>query len=158
MNTVQKVEHWGDLHHAKWLDVVRMLLGVLILCKGISFISQTNIQQDWVLQNNAFGFSGLMAMVVIHIVAFVHIVGGALIIMGLVTRFAVVIQIPILLGAIFFVNATHGLTFLNSELWLSILVFMLLVMFWVIGSGPFSVDNYMKMHSPGYKGEVKSAS
>lgn len=153
MNMVQRVEHWGDVHHAKWLDAVRIILGIIILGKGISFISQTNVQQDWVLQNNGFGFSSLAAMVIIHIVAFVHIVGGALIIIGLVTRFAVVIQIPILLGAIFFVNATRGLSFVNSELWLSIIVCMLLIVFWIVGSGPFSVDNWMKVHSPNYKAE-----
>lgn len=144
MNVVQKVEHWGDLHHAKWLDVIRMALGLLILSKGIAFISNTNMQQEWILQNNTFGFSGLLAVAVIHIVAFVHLVGGLLIMMGLVTRFAAVIQLPILLGAIFFVNITRGFSFLNSELWLSVLVFLLLILFWIVGSGPYSADHWMK--------------
>lgn len=144
MNFVQKVEHWGDVHHAKWLDVIRIILGLLILSKGIAFVSQTDIQKEWILQNNTFGFSGLMAVAVLHIVAFVHLVGGLLIAMGLVTRFAVVIQIPILIGAIFFVNISKGFSFLNSELWLSIIVLLLLVLFWIIGSGPNSVDHFMK--------------
>ncbi|WP_442591578.1 DoxX family protein [Pedobacter sp. AW31-3R] len=145
MNTFQKIEHWGDMHHAKWLDIVRMALGLLILGKGIAFISHTDTQQDWILQHNTFGFSGLMAVAVLHIVAFVHLVGGLLIMIGLVTRFAVVIQIPILLGAIFFVNITMGFSSLNSELWLSVLVLLLLILFWVAGSGPYSVDHYIKI-------------
>lgn len=144
MNIIQKVEHWGDLHHAKSLDIVRIALGLLILSKGIAFISQTNVQQEWILQNNTFGFSGLMAVGLLHVVAFIHLVGGLLIIMGLVTRFAVVIQIPILIGAILFVNSTRGFSFLNSELWLSVIVLLLLVLFWVIGAGPYSVDYLMK--------------
>jgi len=144
MNFVQKVEHWGDVHHAKWLDVIRIILGLLILSKGIAFVSQTDIQKEWILQNNTFGFSGLMAVAVLHIVAFVHLVGGLLITMGLVTRFAVVIQIPILIGAIFFVNIAKGFSFLNSELWLSVIVLLLLVLFWIVGSGPYSVDHFMK--------------
>lgn len=144
MNMVKKIEHWGDEHHTKWLDVIRIALGLLILSKGIAFISDTGMQQEWILQHNTFGFSGLMAVAVLHIVAFAHLVGGILIMLGLVTRFAVVIQIPILLGAIFFVNISRGFSFLNSELWLSVIVLLLLVLFWVVGSGPYSADHWMK--------------
>ncbi|MDT3405192.1 DoxX family protein [Mucilaginibacter terrae] len=148
MNVVQKVEHWGDVHHAKWLDAIRVLLGLIIFSKGIVFISQTGAQQDWILQNSMFSSTALTSMAIIHTVAFVHIVGGLLITMGLLTRFAVVIQIPILLGAIFFVNIARGFTFLNSELWLSIVVLLMLVVFWVVGSGAFSVDHWINMNRP----------
>lgn len=142
MNVIQKVEHWGDIHHAKWLDVVRIALGLLIFLKGISFIADNNIQNEFLLKD-MFGASTLLGEVAIHTVAFVHLVGGILITIGLVTRFAVVIQIPILICAVFFVNITNGFSMLNSELWLSILVLILLILFWVIGSGPYSVDHFM---------------
>lgn len=146
MNVVQRIEHWGDIHHARWLDIIRIFLGLLILSKGIAFISDTDAQKDWMIHNSVFNFSGLMAMAVVHIVAFAHLVGGILITIGLVTRFAVVVQIPILIGAVFFVNLTKGFSPLNSELWLSVIVLMLLILFWIIGSGPYSVDHWMKSH------------
>jgi len=146
MNTVQKIERWGDVHHAKWLDILRIVLGVIILMKGIYFVSNIDTLRGLFVQNSVYGFSGLMAMALTHVVAFVHLVGGVLIILGLVTRFAVVIQIPILLGAVFFVNISKGFSPVNSELWLSVIVLMLLVLFWVIGSGPYSVDHWMKMN------------
>ncbi len=146
MNVVQKIEHWGDVHHAKWLDVIRIVLGLLILSKGIAFAGDTEAQKDWILQNNTFGFSGLMAMALVHTVALAHLVGGVLITIGLVTRFAVVVQIPILIGAVFFVNMSKGFSPLNSELWLSIIVLMLLILFWIVGSGSYSVDHWMKNH------------
>lgn len=144
MSLVQKIEHWGDVHHAKWLDLIRIVLGLLILSKGFAFVSDTEAQKDWIIQNSTFGFSGLMAMALVHTVALTHLVGGVLITLGLVTRFAVVIQIPILLGAVFFVNLTQGFSSLNSELWLSIIVLMLLILFWIVGSGPYSVDHWLK--------------
>ncbi|RQO67374.1 DoxX family protein [Pedobacter sp. KBW06] len=144
MTVIQRIEHWGDVHHAKWLDVIRIVLGILIFFKGIAIVSNTAVLQDLLLENNVFGFSGMMASVAIHIVGFVHLVGGILITLGLLTRFAVVIQIPILLCAVFFVNLSRGFSMLNSELWLSLIVLLLLVLFWVIGSGPFSVDHQMK--------------
>lgn len=144
MTVIQKIEHWGDIHHAKWLDVIRIVLGVLIFSKGIAIVSNTAALQDLLLQNNTFDFSGMMGSLALHIVGFVHLVGGILITIGLVTRFAAVIQIPILICAVFFVNLTRGFSILNSELWLSILVLLLLVLFWVVGSGPYSVDQAMK--------------
>lgn len=144
MTVIQKIEHWGDLHHAKWLDIIRIVLGLLIFSKGIAIVSNTAVLQDLLLQNNVFGFSGMMASLAVHIIGFVHLVGGILITLGLLTRFAVVIQIPILLCAVFFVNISRGFSILNSELWLSIIVLLLLVLFWVVGSGPFSVDHQMK--------------
>lgn len=144
MNMVQKVERWGDLHHAKWLDAVRVVLGLIILSKGIEFAAQVGSQQGLLFPKNSFGFSGLASMVIIHIVALAHLVGGVMITMGLITRLAVVIQIPILVGAILFVNLTQGFTFFNSELWLSVIVLMLLVLFWVVGSGPYSADHYIQ--------------
>jgi putative oxidoreductase len=104
MTVIQRIEHWGDVHHAKWLDVIRIVLGILIFFKGIAIVSNTIVLQDLLLENNVFGFSGMMASVAIHIVGFVHLVGGILITLGLLTWFAVVIQIPILLCAVFFVN------------------------------------------------------
>lgn len=144
MTVIQKIEHWGDVHHAKWLDVIRIVLGVLIFSKGIAIVSNTAALQDMLLQNNTYGFSGLMSSLGLHIVGFVHLVGGILITIGLLTRFAAVIQIPILIVAVFFVNLSQGFSVLNNELWLSILVLLLLVLFWVVGSGPFSVDQVMK--------------
>lgn len=147
MTVIQKIEHWGDLHHAKWLDVIRVALGLLIFSKGIAIVSNTASLQDLLLQNNVFGFSGLMASLAVHIIGFVHLVGGLLITIGLLTRFAAVIQIPILLCAVFFVNLSHGFSMLNNELWLSIIVLLLLVLFWIVGSGPFSADQAMKKRS-----------
>jgi putative oxidoreductase len=144
MNVIRKIEHWGDVHHSKWLDYLRIILGLIIFGKGVSFVSDTSVLQNMITQNNIFGFSGVLISVAIHFVAFAHLVGGILITLGLVTRFAVVIQIPILLFAVFFINLTPGFSTPNSELWFSVLVLFLLIMFWVVGSGPLSVDEGLK--------------
>ncbi|MCZ4225577.1 DoxX family protein [Pedobacter rhodius] len=144
MNVIRRIEHWGDVHQTKWLDFLRIILGLVIFGKGVSFISDTTTLQNLITDNNVFGFSGVLISVAIHLVAFAHLVGGILITLGLVTRFAVVIQIPILMFAVFFVNLTKGFSMPNSELWLSVLVLLLLILFWVIGSGPLSVDEGLK--------------
>jgi len=144
MTVIQKIEHWGDVHHAKWLDVIRIVLGLLIFSKGIAIVSNTAALQDMILQNDTYGFAGFMSSFGLHIAGFVHLVGGLFITIGLLTRFSAVIQIPILLCAVFFVNLSRGFSALNNELWLSIIVLLLLVLFWIVGSGPYSVDQAMK--------------
>jgi len=52
---------------------------------------------------------------------------------------ACLIQIPILLGAVFFVSTNEEMLRPYSELLLSILVLLLLIYFLIAGNGPWSV-------------------
>jgi len=145
MNLIQRVEHWGDAHHPRWLDALRIMLGAFIFAKGISFIADTDSIAR-VMENTNFQLSIWSA---VHYIAFAHLVGGIFIALGLVTRIAIAFQLPILFGAVFFVNITNGFSFLNSELWISIVVLCLLMLFFIIGSGPYSLDH--EMRRPGYR-------
>src|SRR5690606_26322353 len=93
--------------------------------KGISFISDRDAVADLIRQTN-FQLSIWSA---VHYVVFAHLVGGLFIVFGFQTRLAVIFQIPILMGAVFFVNITNGFTFLNSEFWISLFVLVLLFLF-----------------------------
>jgi uncharacterized membrane protein YphA (DoxX/SURF4 family) len=73
-------------------------------------------------------------------------VGGLLIMMGLITRVAIVFQLPVLIGAVIFINAQRGFFSVNSELSFSLIVLFLLLFFLIEGSGPLSVDEFMKRH------------
>jgi uncharacterized membrane protein YphA (DoxX/SURF4 family) len=80
-----------------------------------------------------------MLLVLGHYVVFAHIIGGFLMAIGVLTRFASLIQIPILLGAIIFINTPGDVMKPYSELFLSILVLLLLIFFLIVGNGPWSV-------------------
>jgi len=142
MDMLNKIERWGDTHHPAWMDVVRIGLGVLLFVKGISFISDTT-RLSHLISNMDFHLYSVMA---VHYVAFAHIFGGFLIALGCLTRISAVFQIPILITAVFFVNIRSGFSYLNSELWLSMITLLLVITFAVIGSGRFSMDEWMKNH------------
>ncbi|REA60372.1 DoxX family protein [Dyadobacter luteus] len=142
MNMMNRIEHWGDTHHPAWLDAVRIGLGVLLFVKGVSFISDTTKLSELVSELDI----RLWTVTAVHYVAFAHIFGGFLIALGCLTRLSALIQIPILITAVFFVNMRTGFSYLNSELWLSLIVLFLVVLFSVIGSGRFSMDEWMKNH------------
>ncbi|QHW00960.1 DoxX family protein [Spirosoma endbachense] len=143
MNLLHRIEHWGDTHHPAWTDALRIMLGTILVLKGISFISDTTYLSQLV---GGLHF-GLFPVILVHYVAFAHLMGGFMIAMGCLTRLMILLQLPILIGAVFFVNITQGFSALNSELWLSLIVLALLLTFLVIGSGRFSMDEYMRQHA-----------
>src|SRR5579871_1691359 len=103
MNLVQRVEHWGDAHHPQWLDIVRIGFGVFLCYKGVDFLMNMGTMLS--LLSDRYSFGSWTSMMMSNYIAFAHILGGILLILGVLTRFACLIQIPILLGAIFFVNS-----------------------------------------------------
>ncbi len=134
MNLVQRVEHWGDTHHPQWLDIVRILLGVFLCYKGVDFLM--NMGSMLSLMTNKMNFGSFAFTMMSNYIAFAHILGGVLLILGVLTRFACLIQIPILLGAIFFVNTDLYRPF--SALLLPIVVLLLLIAFLILGNGRLS--------------------
>ena len=137
MNYVQRLEHWGDAHHPKWIDLLRIVLGIFLCFKGVEFANNMTTVTN--LVKGQVPFSDFMDLVLVHFILGAHLLGGALLALGLLTRFACLIQIPVLLGAIIFVNAPLLKTS-TSELFLSVLVLLLLIYFLVVGSGPWSLD------------------
>ncbi|WP_128545193.1 DoxX family protein [Larkinella soli] len=142
MNMLHRIEHWGDTHHPAWTDALRIMLGIILVLKGISFIGDTEYLNALVGRRLQ-----VVPVFLIHYVAFAHLVGGLLIAVGCLTRLAVLVQLPILIGAVFFVNISRGFSALNSELWLSLIVLGLLLMFLVLGSGKFSMDESMRRNA-----------
>ena len=138
MNLIEKFENWGDRHHPKWLDIIRIALGVFLCYKGVDFLRNTSSLIS--LMTLRSPFSSFVIILLGHYVAFAHILGGFFLAIGMFTRAACIIQIPILLGAIIFINinATRDAFSPYSELFLSIIVFLLLVYFMIIGNGPLS--------------------
>jgi putative oxidoreductase len=131
MNLVQRVEHWGDTHHPQWLDIVRISLGVFLCYKGIDFLMNMGNMLSLLSSRQTFG--SFTTMLMSNYISFAHLLGGILLILGVLTRFACLINIPILLGAVFFINT--NLYRPNSEVLLSILVLLLLILFLIVGNG-----------------------
>lgn len=137
MTILQKFEHWGDTHHPKWLDIIRILLGVFLFYKGIDFLQ--NLPSVKAELHDKTSFGDVMIMLLGHYIVFAHIIGGILLTIGLFTRAACFIQIPILLGAIIFINSGNSAVKPYSELFLSIVVLLLLFYFLIIGNGPWAL-------------------
>ncbi len=139
MNITQRLHYWHDAHPVFHL-ILRVILGVFLLLKGIYFISHSE-QLQQMLQES--GFAAWNVFLVSYI-PFAHIFGGIFIVVGLLTRIAVLLQLPVLIGAVFFINLGLSSFSTTTDLVLSILVLVLLVYFLIYGNGEYSMDDYLK--------------
>ncbi len=138
MGTVKNLNKWANAHTYYPLDLLRVALGVFLFIKGIEFM--TNYEQMSEMVRPFQEMPG--GMIILHYVAPAHFVGGFLIVVGLLTRWAVFAQLPILLGAILtnFLGVMH-----LSNLITALIVFFACIFFVLYGSGKHSVDYYLKM-------------
>jgi len=142
MNMVHKIEHWGDTHHPRVFDIVRIALGGFLLLKGVAFMDNTAYLQNIIENQNVIQVSSGLLMALVYYVVFAHLVGGVLIMLGTLTRFACIIQIPIVLAAAFLTGIF--VEPVNALVWPSVVALALLSLFTVIGSGPWSLDRYLE--------------
>lgn len=145
MNLITRLTSWGDAHHPKWLDFIRIILGLVLAAKGVQFIN--NMEPLTKLMTTGEFASSAAVGIFAHYIVFAHLLGGLMIAFGLLTRAASLAQIPILLGAVFYVNIKGGIFQAHSELWLSVLILCLLVLFVIEGSGKLSIDEWMRKNS-----------
>jgi uncharacterized membrane protein YphA (DoxX/SURF4 family) len=133
---------WADSRREVWLDCVRIYLGIGLVARGLlmNSNSQANFIVDALQRSGLNWFTTGMA---IHYVMFGHMVGGALLAVGFLTRIAALVQIPILAGAVFFVHRSEGFLSSGQSLEFSSLVLFLLVIFMVSGAGRLSLDYYV---------------
>lgn len=144
MSTYRTVVDWISENREVVLDLVRIYLGIGLFVRGILFISEAQGIETLVdLSEFSMASAGIA-----HYVSFAHLLGGLMLAAGLLTRLAALIQIPILVGAVFLIHLQEGLLSPNQSLEFSALVLFLLVVVFVFGAGPWSADRYVFEHEP----------
>jgi putative oxidoreductase len=123
-----------EAHRDLVLDALRVYLGTGLFFRGlVLLLTDTGLQQ--LAGSTSVGLSGLTVYVITA-----HLVGGALLAVGLYTRLAAFVQLPILVGAVVVVHWQDGLLSANQSLEFSALVLFLLVLVCTFGSGRWSLD------------------
>ena len=138
METVKSLNKWANRHTSYPIDLLRIALGVFLFLKGISFI--TNNQDVADVFSPLSNFTG--GMFIFTYVAAAHIMGGIMISVGLLTRWAIWAQMPILIGAIL-INFFGDMSAKN--LIIALVTLIVCVFFLIYGSGRHSADYYFKM-------------
>jgi uncharacterized membrane protein YphA (DoxX/SURF4 family) len=137
MKNYSRLMKWDTSHHTGWLVVLRVALGILLLTKGIYFISNIVQLQELLLQQKSMN---LQISWLPFAIAWAHIFGGLFIVVGLFTRAFCLVQLPIITAALMLHVSTHSLSsFALAEI---IAAFMLLTVFLLEGGGAISLDRY----------------
>ncbi len=124
-------------HNDVALDIIRGFLGIALFIRGILFISDSSRIISLVQIGN---MDYLVPALLLYAAILAHIMGGLMLGVGLLTRIAALIQIPVLMGAVFIAIVQGGLFLAEQSLELAVLVLFLLVVLFVFGSGPYSLD------------------
>lgn len=132
MSVLRSLEARRDLV----LDILRVYLGAGLFFRGLALLlTDTGLQQLTGGTAPGLGLTGLTVYVTTA-----HLVGGGLLMVGLYTRFAALVQIPVLAGAVLLVHWRDGLLSANQSLEFSALVLFLLVLVCAFGGGRWSLD------------------
>ncbi len=142
MTTIQQIRSWSAAHYPPWLVIVRMGLGLFLMAKGINFM-----RDSMLLDRILYGSAGVVDNET-HwlpiLITWANLLSGFMILVGLWTRLIALLQLPVLIGAIVFVNVQKGGPAPEPELGLAILTFVLVLFFLIEGSGPLSLDTYFE--------------
>ncbi len=138
MASIKSLNKWANTHTYYPLDLVRVALGVFLFMKGVDIMSnQAQMAEVFKPFENLPG-----GMFLLHYVVPAHFVGGFLIVVGLLTRWAVLAQLPILIGAVLvnFLGELNSTNLILASISLASCIFFLFY-----GSGKHSADYYLKM-------------
>ena len=140
MSTYRDILRWGDGHHPRWFVILRIILGVCLFAKGISFMSNTSLLRELLAGSSLSNDSGWLPI----LITWMNLLGGFFLMVGLQTRLVAILELPILVGAILFISTQKSLFAPESELGSAVVVLILLLFFIVEGSGPASLDSYFQ--------------
>ena len=132
------------LKHVRPMDALRMYLGVALVIKGIWFIA--NMQHLEATLGPELGQGQTM---IAWSVVFAHVIGGASLALGFVTRVAAAANAVVMLGAVIvhLVSGEGGLLGGNLDFQFTLFVFFTLVLLVWRGSGPLSLDHLLRLDS-----------
>jgi len=113
--------------------LIRIFLGLALSLRGLLFVSDPESLTRLAASITNYWFYSYIGVA--------HLIGGMFLAAGYFTRFAALIQMPILIGAVFVVHIKQGLLTSGQSLEISVLVLFLLTINVLFGAGNLSFDN-----------------
>ena len=126
-------------------ELLRIYLGAGLLSKGVLFAGDPGQMTTYMTE----GRLDAQAAIIAHYVVVAHVMGGVLLLLGLLTRLAALVNVPVLLGAVVFVHQREGLFTRTQGLEFALFVLFTLVLITWYGPGRWSLDRVLfKQGSP----------
>jgi putative oxidoreductase len=142
MSTLQHIRQWSVAHHPRWLVILRIGLGLILLGKGIYFMHDSALLEQLIYGNRHLAENNAHWLPIL--ISWANMLGGFMILVGLWTRLMSLLQLPILIGAVIDINTQRAGLDVGNDLGLAIVALILAVFFLIEGSGPLSLDGYFE--------------
>lgn len=127
-----------------WFSYLRIFLGLYLCWKGIVFIRDSTMLEQ-LIGRTGLGVFSENSVILSFVISYLSLLCGLFIACGLWTKISSLIQIPILIVAVFFVNV-HRIDNGAFELVMSIITLLLLIFFAIKGSGTLSADEFFRTY------------
>ena len=132
MKLFDNIRLWIENNTSLAYSLIRIFLGAALFVRGWILVSDPAAITKLAGANQWYWWYSYITIL--------HLVGGFLLTLGLFTRIAALFQIPILFGAVFIVHFKQGLMTGGQSLELSVLVLVLLIIYFLFGSGTLAID------------------
>lgn len=140
MKIIDDTFHWFEVNQKLAYSFIRIFLGAALFVRGWFLFSDPGALTELARADQQYWYFSYITIS--------HLVGGLGLMIGFLTRFAALLQIPILGGAVFIVHLEQGLMTAGQSLELAALVLVLLVIYFLFGSGLLAVDKYISDKKP----------
>jgi len=140
--TSNKFNTWAKKNREVCVDLLRIYLGVMLVVKGCHLALNREEVLAYLREADLTGLPYFHAweQLVAHYAILVHIAGGVMLTLGLATRVAALIQLPAVLGAAALMQSEERTFGQALGFEYVTLLFFVLLLFIVYGSGALSVD------------------
>ncbi len=134
MKRLGEILNWLEIHRDLAYAAIRIYLGIALFVRGWYLLADPSVITEMTGAQQVYWWYA-------YIIG-AHLLGGVLLAVGFLTRWAALLQLPILLGAVLFFHLGEGLMTAGQSLELASLVLVLLAVYSVFGSGVFALDTY----------------
>jgi putative oxidoreductase len=143
MKRLENIKFWRDHHRSEWLSLLRIVLGLTLILKGLVFITNPDVLSTFLKETGITDDIGTSIFITTtaQLIIILHLVGGVCIAFGLHTRLFCLLNLPALIGAVLFVNLNRNMLKPYSELWLSVIVLAGLIWFLIKGNDRFPLES-----------------
>lgn len=133
MKKLMEIRIWGA-NHPKWVGYLRILLGIILIWRGVSFLLNLNLLDLYLKETGLDDTLGLSISInfLAQLIVITNLFGGICIALNIYARMFCLFNLPIVLGAVFFVNMRIDGFTPHSQFWIPLVVLLCMVSYLLV--------------------------
>jgi len=144
MKSLMSIRVWGE-NHPKWVDYLRITLGLILIWRGVSFLLNLNLLDLYLKETGIDDLSlGLSISInfLAQLIVIINVFGGICIAFNIYARMFTLFNLPVLIGAVFFVNMRQDGFSPHSQFWIPLVVLICIISFLLLDNEALAVDHH----------------